>query len=975
MSREGETMAKLVVPTNIESLPLPKRIEDEVKGWVAQGYYPPPSETSRQLLAHWFRDDHESGQTFHPCQRRAIETAIYLHEVAAVRTLRQLYEKFAPERLNLFPEINKEVSAIPFMKYCFKMATGSGKTWVLAALVIWQYFNAINEEKTAPFSSRFLIVTPGVEVLNRIIDSFKGRRDPKTGKRNPETSDYKSPLFIPDDFRWRSRFLDTGAVLEPSDIRNNTSPPDGPFVAITNWQQFALGSDNISLAEQIGLSIPEEPRGEVVADFLTTHPDLIVFNDEAHHVHAEKNAKKEDLVWRKFMDVLNSRMAEKHGKNRGLFMQVDFSATPFFGSGKKRVFFPHIVYDYDLRAALNDMLVKQLFLEERQAISKKQQVHPLEFRAIRDHADKGKRGDVLELHPDQVTTLSIGLSKLDQLRDDFAAGAINRKPVLMILCEETSVADLVYDYFLTREDSKGSRLKKENLLLFHSELTKDNHGCTLDEARGTTLNADPSIPTLNHIDDDAHPLRIVISVLALREGFDKNNICVIAVLRATEADLLLEQIVGRGLRLMFPEYKYPGAIQDEKRAAFKALKDSEEPHSSLDFLYIVEHPKFRDFYNSLKRDGYLIATGDSTKTKSTGDIIPVPVDPARVPERDIAWPFAVHDESVYPPLSEIDPMKLQPTRLDIQMLRHTANTPITDRHMETDTRAKTWTLGKPFFDYSHFLASIATTIALADKGRWNYLSARRAEIADLLDQYVTHRLFGKTIDFTLPENYKLLDHPQLQIEIVATLRSAIIALLGKPMMEVKSGEWTRLSKLAAIFARSNSALIVKRSIYPRMPVAARAGGLERKVMGTLLDKSPEVMAWCKLQKKHGLIIPYRDPSGLLRSYEVDFVLRTKDSCYILETKNDDDLKHPTVGIKAQAAITWCKTVSNVPLPSVASASSPMFPAQPLQWEYLLLSESLYDTNAGSSFSALLPFMQSLRDSVVAQQFHGSLFVT
>src|SRR5262249_10223665 len=149
--------------------------------------------------------------------------------------------------------------------------------------------------------------------------------------------------------------------------------------------------------------------------------------------------------------------------------------------------------------------------------------------------------------------------------------------------------------------------------------------------------------------------------------------------------------------------------------------------------------------------------------------------------------------------------------------------------------------------------------------------------------------------------------------------------LGSPKLEIKTGQWTRLSTLPTIFARSNSALVVKRAIYPRMPVAVRAGGLERKVM-LLLDKSPEVIAWCKLQKKHGLIIPYRDNTGTLRIYEVDFALRTKDACYLLETKNDDDLKPPTVGIKAQAAVTWCKTISNVPLPAVASASSPMFPA-------------------------------------------------
>lgn len=954
-----------LVPSTIESLALPKAIQDEVIAWRNQGYYPPPSETSRQLLRHWFINAPESGMGFHKCQQTAIEAAIYLHEIRQIRTLKQLYEQFAPANLNVFPDIAREVSAIPFMKMCFKMATGSGKTWVLAALVIWQYFNAINNETNAPYSARFLIVTPGVEVLNRIIDSFKGRRDPVTGKRDPQTSDYKNPLFIPDEFQWKGRFLDTGAILEPSDIRNNTSPPDGPFVAITNWQQFIMGSDKPSLAEQIGISIPEEPRGEIVADFLTTHPDLIILNDEAHHVHSEKKKDDAELVWRRFMSLLNERMIERHGKNRGAFLQIDFSATPFYGSGKKRKFFPHIVYDYDLRAALNDMLVKQLFLEERQAISKRP-LNPLAHSAVRDHADKGKRGEVVALHIDQIQTLSIGLSKIDQLADDFHAAAIQRKPVLMILCEETTVADLVYSHLLTREDNKGNRYKKENILLAHSELTKEKHGYTIDEIRGNVQNLDPSIPTFNHIDDDNHPLRIVISVLMLREGFDKTNICVIGVLRATEADLLLEQIVGRGLRLMFPEYKYPGALQDAKRQAFSALKENEAPANSLDFLYIVEHPKFRDFYTNLRKDGYLIASGDSTTTKASGDIVPVPFDPARIPQRDIAWPYAVHDETQYPSLSEIDIATLSPTRLDLEMLRHTANLPITDRHMETETRAKTWTLGKPFFDYSHFLASMAMTIAQAERGRVNYLSAKRAEIAALVDEYTTNRLFGKPIDFSSPDNYKILDDPRLQMDIVSTLRTAITTLIGKPKYEIKKGQWTRLSNLQTIFARADHAISTKRCIYPRMGVSARAGGLERRVMASLLDKSPEVLAWCKLQKKHNLLIVYRDESGLQRTYEVDFVLRTADSCYLLETKSDDELTHPTVGIKAAAAKSWCEFISNIGCP---------YFDQPPKWEYLMLSESLADANAGSSFAALLPLMQSLTAQVIAQQFHGSLFVT
>ena len=912
------------------------------------------------MLAYWFEREHDEDDRFYDCQRNAIETVIYLHEVLGIRNLRQLYERFTPERLKLFRNVAEEIDGIPFMKYCVKMATGSGKTWVVAALLVWQYFNAVNGETNAPFSCHFLVATPGLEVLNRILDSFNGKRDPETGNRDRNTSDYKRHLFMPDDARWRGRFhLE---VLEPDEIRSNSSPPDGPFVAVINWQQFVLAKDKESVAERVGLSIPEEPRGEVIADFMTAYPDLVVMNDEAHHVHGKKTTGADELVWRKFMGVLNAKMVERHGKNRGLFMQVDFSATPFYGSGQTREYFPHIVYDYDLRDALNEMLVKQLFLEERQVQEGKPPLEDLDFRAEREFAEKGKRGAVLQLSDGQRQILQIGVAKLNQLTSDFLNKGLNRKPVLMVLCEDTTVADRVYDHLLTCEDHQGDLFRRQNVLLFHSELHKDKHGYTMEEARGRE-GGRTDIPTLDKIDVDSDPLRIVVSVLALREGFDKTNICVTAVLRATDADLLLEQIVGRGLRLMFPRYKYPD-LQEAKRQAFEDLRNRDKPHNSLDFLYIVEHPRFRTFYDDLRKEGYLIASGDSSKTGVTGDIIPIEAAPDRIPARDIAWPVAIHEEGKLPSLSEI-PVKDLPSgtwNLD-QVRKVLATEQITDRHLPTDTKAGTWELRGKYFDYADYLRTVAKAIATV--GKTQVLTGRLAEIAELVDDYTTHRLFGKTIDFNREENYRVLAHKPVQDHVINTLRNILADLLGQPRYERRQGQWRMLSDLPRIFAREEYCIETRKCIYPRMGYPARSGGFERDVMQDLLDASGEVKAWCKLQRKHSLQIAYRDPSGLLRTYEVDFLVRTDEGCYLLEAKSDDYLIHPTVGVKTRAAHQWCQSVGGVRPDDID---------QPDQWEYLLLNEKTYYANRGSSFKALIPTMQRIRDQVIAQQFHGSLFV-
>ena len=204
---------------------LAKALEGEVQAWVDQGW-PGVTYTTLELFNYWFNRDEETGECFYPCQRRAIETIVYCCEILKTGTLQKLFERVAPEALYQHLPLKQEVETIPFSKYCVKMATGSGKTWVLAALLVWQYFNKINNER-GDFSYRFLVVTPGHEVLNRILDSFKGKRDLKTGNRNPETADYKKSLFIPEGANWKDRFhLE---ILEPGDVQTNTTPPDGPF--------------------------------------------------------------------------------------------------------------------------------------------------------------------------------------------------------------------------------------------------------------------------------------------------------------------------------------------------------------------------------------------------------------------------------------------------------------------------------------------------------------------------------------------------------------------------------------------------------------------------------------------------------------------------------------------------------------------------------------------------------------------------
>ena len=942
-------MAKKTKSEAFSQMYLAKALEGEVQAWVNQGYRGGITQTTSELLHYWFDRDEETSERFYPCQRRAIETTIYCCEILKPHNLQELFEKVTPQALHQHLPLKNEVESIRFPKYALKMATGSGKTWVLAALLVWQYFNKINNEP-GNYSYRFLVVTPGHEVLNRILDSFKGKRDPKTGNRDPQTSDYELALFMPESSRWRDRFhLEK---LEPSDVQSNTSAPDGPFVYITNWQQFRFKTTQDLWAKYTGEDVEEQPRGEIILDFLSEYPDLIVMNDEAHHVHAKKKPKREtgkdeELVWRQFMDKLYDRLREQHSQHFVPFVQIDFSATPFYGSREKKEFFPHIVCDYPLINAMHDMLVKQLFLEERQSIAG-EDLEELDFRAERFEPQAGhRRGEIKGLSAGQKLLLDIGRSKLEQLASEFKSKGLEQKPVMLVLCEDTKVADCTKEHFAALTDENGVYYDDRQVMCIHSDLKSSE----LAEARKNLAKID--------IDDD--PLRIVISVLMLREGFDKNNICVVVVLRATEADLLLEQVVGRGLRLMFPSSRFP-ELQDSKKQAYDEIRLNKAPSCSLDFLFVVEHPRFRAFYESLRQEGYIIGTGDTSATISTGDLIPVDAVPERLPRLDIAWPIQIFDEGRLPELSQVDVSGLPryPSQFS-QLKEFLSKLVIQETHVETGKKTKAWKLDNEYFDYNFFLMQASK--AVATKGASSILTAKRAHIAQLIDDYVSKYCFGQKIDFAKQENYCVLNYPAVFDHIVNAVRQEIIRLIEGYKYEPR-GVWGKLSEVPRIMVRESKSIETDKSIYPRQGYQPKGGGFERDFMLSVLNPSAEVISYAKLDKRHRLKIQYRDETGILRRYEIDFIVKTSEKMYLVETKASRDIDSPNTAVKAKAALAWCDQASTV--------LSDGF-EQPQYWEYLLLSESLFKKNQGLGFQAFVSFCQALRDKVIAQD-ENKLFI-
>jgi type III restriction enzyme len=229
----------------------------------------------------------------------------------------------------------------------------------------------------------------------------------------------------------------------------------------------------------------------------------MVFNDEAHHIHEfKREGETTEVEWQKSL----SRIAATKGRR---FVQVDFSATPYndVGSGKnkRKLYFPHIVVDFDLKSAMRAGLVKSLVLDRRKEIG----ALPLEFKAERDESGNPT------LSEGQRVMLRAGLKKLRKLEADFARSTPTATPRCW-WCARTP------------------RCRRWWRLSARSEGLNEDEVMTIDSGKKAELGEKDWAPVrerLFSVDSHATP-RVIVSVLMLREGFDVNNICVIVPLRS-----------------------------------------------------------------------------------------------------------------------------------------------------------------------------------------------------------------------------------------------------------------------------------------------------------------------------------------------------------------------------------------------------------------------------------------------------------
>ena len=541
-------------------------------------------ETAR-LLQHWRHHPFNNIRPFF-CQVEAIEAAIWLTEVAP---------KLGKEGRTFLEQLDAANQAANpgLARLALKLATGAGKTTVMAMIIAWQTVNAVRRPGSKKFTRGFLVVTPGITIRDRL----------RVLKPNDPDAYYKSRELVPNDML--------------GDL-------DRAKIVITNYHAFKL-RETLDLSKG-GRSLLQG-RGEELRTLETegqmlqrVMPDLmgmksiLVLNDEAHHCYREKPGEDDEgdlkgddkkeaeknreaaRVWISGLEAVNRKL--------GVERVFDLSATPFFlrGSGyAEGTLFPWTMCDFSLMDAIECGIVK---LPRVPVADNIPGGDVPKFRELWKHVGKkmpkkgrGKGGklDPLAIPVELQTALEALYGHYDKTYKLWEEEKIAVPPCFIVVCQNTAISKLIYDFvsgFVREEDDGTGRLVEGRLKLFRNF---DEHGNPLARPRTLLIDSEQLesgdaldtkfrdmasdeierfrreiiertgdrkaaenitdqellrevMNTVGKKDRLGGSIRCVVSVAMLTEGWDANTVTHVLGVRAFGTQLLCEQVIGRALR-------------------------------------------------------------------------------------------------------------------------------------------------------------------------------------------------------------------------------------------------------------------------------------------------------------------------------------------------------------------------------------------------------------------------------------------
>jgi type III restriction enzyme len=808
----------LDVTARLRTGPCVPALRQAVKAWVAGGYKGITA-TTRVLVNYWFYTDHKlpNGAPFR----------YHPSQQEAIETLIFVWEfekvRTRKALLERYAQDLRDVRLPPFddfARYCIKMATGSGKTKVMSLAVAWQFFNAMREpeEIAKDYAKTFLILAPNVIVLERLKTDFAGGRT------------FRSDPVIP---RELEIFWDFDCVMRGEAEK---APAEGTLF-LTNIQQFYERPDRSAQEEPEPMTAVLGPKPPTQKLELTDFGDrialragyLLVLNDEAHHTHDEGNE------WNKVIHDL-------HGKTP-LAAQLDFSATPRFQKG---AVFPWTVSDYPLKQAILDNIVKRPMKGIADIVEAKS-----------DYASVRYRG-----------YLTAAVERWREYRDQLAP--LKRKPVLFVMLNDTDEADDVAGWL---REKYPEEFAGEKTQVIHTDKSGEVSKKQLDEAR----------KAVREVDLPESPINAIVSVMMLREGWDVQNVTVVVGLRpyTAKANILPEQAIGRGLRLMFRDV----------------------PVNFTERVDIIGNKKFLDFVDDLEKlENLRLDTFELGKDKLHIETI-LPLE-SRKPY-DIGLPV------LSPTLVRKKTLAEEIAGLDVLAFR-VAPLPFT----EDDPNAKTFryegydiiTLKKEVErDYTipepqtaqEVIGYYSRRIAEAVK-----LPSQFAALAPKVREFFEQKAFGKIVELSDATTVKAMSTP-LAHYVCVDVFSKALRKLTIAEQEPQLLEPSRMLSSCTPFPWSRPVWEGVKTVFNLVPCD---NALERD-FAKFLENASDVTAYAKLPQPFGFSIEYTDGAMNLRSYYPDFVAVDKQGTHwLLETKG---LETGEVAKKDTAAALWCENATGL----------------------------------------------------------------
>jgi len=591
------------------------QIRPRIKQWRENGY-PGVTGITTRLLQHWCDPEERKDRRFFFCQLEAIETLIWLIE--------------APDAEKTGIDITGDGGA--FERLCSKMATGSGKTIVMAMLIAWQVLNKVTNKQDTRFSKNVLVVAPGLTV--------------------------KSRLSVLNPFADENYFDEFNVV--PHSLMENLRQGK---IHIMNWHALQWNTEEKlakkKTVDKRGAKSDEAYVREVLGDMANAN-NIIVINDEAHHawrVNPELKVKREfkdqaaeATIWVGGLDRIH--------KVRRILRCFDFSATPFAPSGKRadeEALFPWIISDFGLNDAIESGLVKTPRVVIRDDGRVDDQLRSRLYHIYMDAEvkdDINRKAKETEPLP-QLIINAYDLLGMDWLeaKKDWEKTGHQIPPVMITVANRTETSSRIkyaFDHKQIMIDElcvPEKTLQIDSKVLDEAEASTEEIEIQIDEdgehpkERKLTKKEQAellrqTVDTVGRIGQPGEQIQNVISVGMLSEGWDAKTVTHIMGLRAFSSQLLCEQVVGRGLRRTSYDVGEDGLFEAE-------------------YVNIFGVP-----FTFLPHEGTEGPPPPPSPPKTKIEPVPEKIDHA------ISFPNILRIDTVYKPVLTLDMEKVKPLVLD-----------------------------------------------------------------------------------------------------------------------------------------------------------------------------------------------------------------------------------------------------------------------------------------------------------------------